>query len=321
MESEENEIIDLSQTCLSHEIGLNPMLEQTPSSNPNPREKIIDVAPVAEKSIAVEQREDDQIAPLFEKSLLEEEPNKVPSEEYFIEDDILTSTSAGKIMKSLTNFFSMVGLPKIVQSDQGSNFTSRVFRQAMNSLGIKTVTSSTHHPQSQGALEQFHSTLKKMIRAYCLDHQKDWDEGIPFPMFATRDALQESLEFSPFELILGHTVRGPLSMLKEKWLQGNPANESLLEYVSRFLTRLQETCELARKRLKTVQSEMKIRYDQNTVHRYFQAGDKVFVLLPLSGHPLKARFHGPNEIIRKVSDLNYVLRTPDRRKKNTVVSY
>ena len=27
MENEENEIIDLSQTCLSHEIGLNPMLE------------------------------------------------------------------------------------------------------------------------------------------------------------------------------------------------------------------------------------------------------------------------------------------------------
>ena len=34
MESEENEIIDLSQTCLSHEIGLNPMLEQTPFFKP-----------------------------------------------------------------------------------------------------------------------------------------------------------------------------------------------------------------------------------------------------------------------------------------------
>ena len=209
----------------------------------------------------------------------------------------------------------MVGLPKIVQSDQGSNFTSRIFRQAMNSLGIKTVTLSVYHPQSQGALERFHSTLKTMIRAYCLDHQKDWDEGIPFLMFAARDAPQESLGFSPFELIFGHTVLGPLSMLKEKWLQGNPTNESLLEYVSRFQTRLQETCELARKRLKTVQSEMKRRYDRNTVHRNFQAGDKVFVLLPLSGHPLKARFHGPYEIIRKVSDLIYVLRTPDRRKE------
>ena len=34
-EDERNEIIDLSQTCLSHEIGLNPMFEQTLLSNPN----------------------------------------------------------------------------------------------------------------------------------------------------------------------------------------------------------------------------------------------------------------------------------------------
>ena len=132
-------------------------------------------------------------------------------------------------------------MPKIVHFDQGSNFISRVVRQAMNSLGIKTITSTTYHPQSQGALERFHSTLKKMIRAHCLDHQKDWDEGIPFLMFVARDAPQESLGFSPFELITGYTVRGPLSMLKEKWLQGNPANDSLRDYVSRFRTRLQET--------------------------------------------------------------------------------
>ena len=59
------------------------MLGQTPSSNPNPREEIVDVAPVTEKSIAVEQREDNQIAPLFEESLSEEELNKVPSG-YFV---------------------------------------------------------------------------------------------------------------------------------------------------------------------------------------------------------------------------------------------
>ena len=80
-EDEGNEIIDLSQTCLNHELGLNPMLGQTPSSNPNPQEEIVDVA-------AAEQREDNQITPLFEESLSEEELNQVPSG-YFVEDDIL----------------------------------------------------------------------------------------------------------------------------------------------------------------------------------------------------------------------------------------
>lgn len=59
---------------------------------------------------------------------------------------------------------------------------------------------------------------------------------------------------------------------------------------------------------------MKDRYDQETIERSFNVGDKVLVLLPLPGHLLKAQFHGPYEVVRKASDLNYVARTLDRRK-------
>ena len=57
-----------------------------------------------------------------------------------------------------------------------------------------------------------------MIRTYCLEFQKDWDEGVHLLLFAAREAVQETLGFSPFELVFGHTVRGPLKLLKEKWL-------------------------------------------------------------------------------------------------------
>lgn len=226
----------------------------------------------------------------------------------------LRNISAEKITRALLNFFSMVGLPRVIQSDQGSNFMSRMFRQSMSVLGVQTVKSSAYHPQSQGALERFHSTLKTMIRTYCLSHQKDWDEGIPFLMFAARDATQESLGFSPFELIFGHSVRGPLALLKEKWLQEGVTCEPMLEYVSRFRNRLYETSRLARERLRTAQARMKQHYDRNTTPRTFKVGDNVLVLLPLAGHPLKARFHGPYTIARKVSELNYIINTPDRRK-------
>ena len=33
-------------------------------------------------------------------------------------------------------------------------------------------------------------------------------------LFAVREAVQESLGFSPFELVFGRTVRGPLKVLK-----------------------------------------------------------------------------------------------------------
>ena len=121
-------------------------------------------------------------------------------------------------MKALVRFFTFVGLPKSVQSDQGSNFMSGIFKQVMHELGIKQYRSSAYHPESQGALERFHQTLKNMIRSYCFDTEKDWDEGIHLLLFAVRQSVQESLGFSPFELVFGHTVRGPLKLLKEKFL-------------------------------------------------------------------------------------------------------
>ena len=45
------------------------------------------------------------------------------------------------------------------------------------------------------------------------------DEGIHLLLLAVRESLQESLGFSPFELVLGHTVRGPLKRLKKNSLR------------------------------------------------------------------------------------------------------
>ena len=57
---------------------------------------------------------------------------------------------------------------------------------------------------------------------------------------------------------------------------------------------------------------MKKHYDPNAVPRSFKVGYKVLILLPLSGHPFKTRFHDSYEISRKVSDLNYIFNTPNR---------
>ena len=66
----------------------------------------------------------------------------------------------------------------------------------LSALNIKGVLSSAYHPESQGVLERFHSTLKNMLRSYCLSTKKDWDEGVPLVLFAVRSAVQESLGFS-----------------------------------------------------------------------------------------------------------------------------
>ena len=226
----------------------------------------------------------------------------------------LRNIKTKSIVKALIKFFTFVGLPKSVQSDQGSNFMSGIFQQVMHELGIKQYRSSAYHPESQGALERFHQTLKNMIRSYCFDTEKDWDEGIHLLLFADRESVQESLGFSPFELVFGHSVRGPLKLLKEKFLSNDETPLNLLQYVSDFRNRLSRACEVARSNLKTSQGKMKARYDNHVIDRKFKPGDKVLALLPIPGRPLQARYFGPYTIDKKTSDLNYILNTPGRRK-------
>ena len=47
----------------------------------------------------------------------------------------------------------------------------------------------------------------------------------------------------------------------------------------------------------------------------FDPGQKVLALLPVPGNPLQARYFGPYVIKEKLSNLNYVLETPDRCKQ------
>ena len=219
------------------------------------------------------------------------------------------------IVKALVKFFTFVGLPKSVQFDQGSNFMSGIFQQVMHELGIKQYRSSAYHPESQGALERFHQTLKNMIRSYCFDTEKGYDEGIHLLLFAVRESVQESLGFSPFELVFGHTVRGPLKLLKEKFLSQEDTPLNLLQYVSDFRSRLLTACEAAKSNLKKAQGKMKQNFDKNTKERSFKSGDKVLALLPIPGRPLQARYFGPYTVEKKGSDLNYIITTPDRRKQ------
>ena len=226
----------------------------------------------------------------------------------------LRNIKAPTIIKALTNFFTMVGLPKEIQSDQGTNFMSGLFQQVVHQLGAKQIKSSAYHPESQGALERFHSTLKNMLRAYCFENPKDWDEGVNLVLFAIRESVQESLGFSPFELVFGHSVRGPLKLLKEEWLQNDPENVQMSDYVCKLRTRLSKARDLAHANLRSAQAKMKALYDTNTRERVFEIGDNVLVLSPRMDNPLAVRYHGPYEIVKKIGDVDYVLKTPGRRK-------
>ncbi|XP_069191437.1 early endosome antigen 1-like [Procambarus clarkii] len=95
----------------------------------------------------------------------------------------------------------------------------RGFQQFCGEFGILHKTSTTYHPESQGALERMHLTLKQMLRTSCKETGRDWDDGLPLMLMALRDTYQESLGCSPNSLVFGHEVRNTLTILRDKWLE------------------------------------------------------------------------------------------------------
>ncbi len=64
----------------------------------------------------------------------------------------LRTITSRSIVKALSQFMSIFGVPKIIQSDQGTNLTSHLFQQVLKQLRVKHHLSTTYHAQSQGAL-------------------------------------------------------------------------------------------------------------------------------------------------------------------------
>ena len=54
-----------------------------------------------------------------------------------------------------------------------------------------------------------------MLKKFVSISQKDWDEYLPYLLFAYREVPQETTGFSPFELLC--CVRGPLDVLRKDW--------------------------------------------------------------------------------------------------------
>lgn len=225
----------------------------------------------------------------------------------------LRDVTAKQIASALLKFFSQVGIPKEVLTDQGTNFMSRTLQQVYQLLGIKRVRTTPYHPQTDGLVERFNQTLKNMLKKFVSDSGKDWDKWLPYLLFAYREVPQASTGFSPFELLYAHQVRGPLDVLKESWeATDNPKKKNILTYVMKMRDKLQQSTALARENLIRSQVQQKHWYDKMARSRSFEAGEEVLLLLPTSDNKLLAKWQGPYQIKKKVGPVTYQIEIPSR---------
>ena len=59
---------------------------------------------------------------------------------------------------------SRYGHPRVIITDNGAEFINEVFRHGCSSFQIEHQNTTPAHPQSNGAAEMFHRTLKETLR-------------------------------------------------------------------------------------------------------------------------------------------------------------
>ena len=220
------------------------------------------------------------------------------------------------VAEALVDIFSRLGIPEEILRDLGTQFVSDCMKEVARLLSIKQLTTTPYHPMCNGMTEKFNGTLKTTLKRLCSEQPKLSHCYINPLLFAYCEVAQESTGFSPFELLYGRAVRGPMFILKELWTKEVEAPEvkNSYHYVFELREKLEDTLKIAHEEWQKAQQKGKHYYDRKAKLRKFQPGDKVLVLLPSDHNKLLMQWKGPYEVCAIVGINDYKVRVKDKLK-------
>ena len=109
----------------------------------------------------------------------------------------------------VTKIIPQHGVPSELLSDRGSAFLSTLMFEVYHLMGIKKLNTTAYYPQTDGLVERFNRTLSDMLAKTVAVGGKNWDDCLPYVLFAYRSSPQESTDESPFFLLYGRDPQLP----------------------------------------------------------------------------------------------------------------
>jgi len=195
------------------------------------------------------------------------------------------------------------GLPADIVSDRDSHFTSGVWNEFLQLLGIRPGKSTAFHPQTDGQTERLNQTIEAYLRAFTSKEQDDWARLLPMAEFAYNNSTTTGNGMSPFYANYGFH---PVTTGPRPTEPFNPASMVYAHWMKAIHDKSREGLEDAQERMR--------RYTDpgRKPPPAYQVGD----LVALSGRNIKTRRlskkldhknHGPFQIEKIVSLLAALL--------------
>ena len=213
-----------------------------------------------------------------------------------------TITAEGTARLLLENLYKQFGLPDKIISNRGPHFTSKVFKELLKLLRIKSALSTTYHPQTDGTTERTNQGIEAYLSIYCASHPEEWPIALHTLEFTHNNRRHADQQKTPFELLFGES---PIAILLSFENKKFPAIEgrmiTLIKNKEEALAAHELACShLAERRKSTF--------------TLFKKGDKVWI----DSRNLKTIYHkkmapkreGPFIITEVLSPITYRLQLP-----------
>lgn len=126
----------------------------------------------------------------------------------FVHAHPLRAATSKALIQFLENrIFLTFGVPEIVVTDNGVQFTSTEFKSFLAKYNTKQWAVSRYHPQANAA-EAANKTIETSIRAYVKDDKdhRNWDKYLSEIVCAMNTSLHTSTKFSPYFVNFGQNM-------------------------------------------------------------------------------------------------------------------
>ena len=206
-----------------------------------------------------------------------------------------TAESAARVLEE--RVFSQFGIPETIHSDQGRQFTSRLFEQLCTLWGCDKTQTSPYRPQANGLCERLNRTLGDALRTMLADRElpvNDWDLLLPTIMRNIRSVPHTATGETANYLMLGRELRLPNALLHEVRIAESQSPEA---YAAALQERLHTAHQLLRER------QLRVRTTDTEEPPLFKAGDLVWLKSyqhkkgMAKARKLQPKFIGPYKII------------------------
>ena len=141
---------------------------------------------------------------------------------------------------------------------------------------------------------------------------KYWDRHLKYLLFTYRDTPHCITGFSPFTLLFGRDVKGPLDLLRNSWLEGEMEDTNVSEWLLNVRARMVEMAEVVSDRERKAKSDMKRFYDKSAKVKKFCEGEMVLVRKPGLHSKMGDFWEGPYQIEKQISPVTYKIQVPGK---------